>query len=158
MSGHRQAAVALHGLTEEDRALILSDLPADDRLTLQGYLRELDELGFEGGPAVVSPAAADGADTLEHAPAAVLATLLAPEPAALIGQFLAIRDWRWRDELLAMLPAPRRMRVRSVMAHGAPAPARCRFLLAAVARRLAIAPHMQQRSSLISHLVRIWNR
>ena len=38
MSGHRQAAVALHGLAEEDRTLILAELPPADQATLQDYL------------------------------------------------------------------------------------------------------------------------
>lgn len=159
MSGHRQAAVALHGLAEEDRELILAELPPADRATLQDYLRELNELGFEGGPAIAS-LAGDSPDRIADAPASALAAVFEHEPASLLGQFLALRDWRWRDELLQMLPATRRAQVSAVAAQGAPAPARARYLLAAVERRLAqtAAPVPAPRLSLVSRWVRAWTR
>ena len=51
MSGHRQAAIALHAVSAADRRLILAELPAADRVTLTVYLRELKELGFDGADA-----------------------------------------------------------------------------------------------------------
>jgi hypothetical protein len=96
---------------------------------------------------------------LEHAPVAVLTNVLEQEPAALVGQLLAIRAWRWRDEVLAAMPAQRRTLVRNAMASGVPAPARSRFLLAAMERRLAAAaPAPQPRFPLISRLVQAWTR
>lgn len=138
MSGHRQAAVALHALAESDCDLILAELPAADQATLRGYLRELRELGFAAGPELGAAAGKAGdPDPLANADAAAMLAVFAHEPAALLGQFLSLRDWRWGAELLAMLPPSRREQVRAAMAAAMPAPARRRFLLEAAAQRLA---------------------
>jgi hypothetical protein len=50
MSGHRQAALALHALSPRDQGLILAELPETDQDTLRTYLAELKELGFDGTP------------------------------------------------------------------------------------------------------------
>lgn len=138
MSDHRRAAVALHALAEADRDLILAELPAADQTTLRGHLRELRELGFAAGPEMGAAAGkADDPDPLVNAGAAAMLAVFAHEPAALLGQFLSLRDWQWRAELLALLPPSRREQVRAAMAAAVPAPARRRFLLEAVAQRLA---------------------
>lgn len=140
MSGHRQAAVALHGLVEADRRLILAQLPAPDQATLRGYLAELTELGFDGDAIAVDdmvPAGDAIPVELAQASPAMMLGLLAQEPAALVAQVLALEDWRWREGLLALLTPARRDAV--LAAHVSPAPARDRFLRQSLTARLAHA-------------------
>lgn len=135
MSGHRQAAVALHALGDDDRRLILDALPAADQDTLRGYLAELTSLGFEGGSgdaALMAPAG----ELSTASPAAMLA-LLEHEPAALVAQVLAAQPWRWSAGLLALCTPARREAIRA--ARVVAAPARTRFVLASLGERLAEA-------------------
>ena len=139
MSGHRQAAVALHGLVEEDRQLILAQLPDADQSTLRGYLAELAELGFDSGgmaTGVAEPVAkpAAGAPELAHAAPATMLRLLENEPASLVAQVLALEQWRWSAGLLALSAPARRDAIQA--AHAGVAPARARFLRQSLAARL----------------------
>lgn len=138
MSGHRQAAAALHALGSQDREQILAELPAADQQVLRAYLAELAALGFEGGAIdTVQLAAGD----LATAAPAQLYSLLEHEPALLVAQVLALQEWRWRAGLLALFPAARQERIRAVGAQlPPPGPARARYLRAALAARLSAAP------------------
>ncbi|SDF64141.1 hypothetical protein SAMN05428966_11870 [Massilia sp. PDC64] len=142
MSGHRQAAVALHALTEADRALVLAELPEDDRQILRGYLAELDELGFATTEAAeLLPRAAHAhADALADARAADVHLLLQGEPAALVAQVLSIAPWRWRNDYLALQSGARREQMRAAAPDGPVAPARAAFLADALRARLGQLP------------------
>lgn len=63
MSGHRRAALALHGLQARDKQWLLAQLPAQDQSILQGHLQELDTLGFQYEPDLLEqlPAASEAA-------------------------------------------------------------------------------------------------
>ena len=140
MSGHRQAAVALHALDDADRSLILDQLPAADQTTLRGYLAELAALGFESAAMDGMPQATQtiqSASDLASASAAAMFALLEHEPAALVAQVLAARQWNWHAGLLALCTPARREAIRA--AQVAPAPARTRFLLESLGSRLADA-------------------
>jgi hypothetical protein len=132
MSGHRQAALALHALAGDDRHAILSQLPEADQAALHGYLKELAALGFEGGGWQPSPAS----NELETASAAALFTVLEREPATLVAQVFRLQAWAWEPELLALYPPARREQIRAA-ASLRPAPARAAFLRQALAKRLA---------------------
>ena len=152
MSGHRQAAVALHALAEADRTLILAELPETDQATLRGYLTELDELGFDSGAATdllprrgdagtVPPAANDSAaDALAEASAPAVHSALEGEPASLVAQMLSIEAWTWRADFLTLQTAARREQLRACAPDGAVAPARAAFLRRAVSERLQRLP------------------
>jgi hypothetical protein len=166
MSGHRQAAVALHALAEEDRRLILAQLPAADQSTLRGYLAELAELGFDGDSMALNDAVAvakpvPAAPDLAHAAPATMLRLLENEPASLVAQVLALEQWRWRAGMLALSTPARRDAI--LAAHVSPAPARARFLRQSLAARLAaMAPDQAPaRTSLLASVVRwgsAWRR
>jgi hypothetical protein len=137
MTGYRQAAVALHALTLEDRASVLAELPEDDRQIVRGYLTELDELGFE--PSETAAAASTlprATDALADARAADLHRLLLDEPATLVAQLLSIEPWRWRADYLALQTGVRREQLRAAAPDGAIAPARAAFLADALRTRL----------------------
>jgi len=146
MSGHRQAAVALHALAATDRSLVMAELPAADRATLQDYLAELDELGFvaAGSAAVASALPRPGGrdvepDPLRDASSPDLDRLLAGESAVLVAQLLSLQPWAWRGAYLALQTPARREQLRAVAPDGAVAPARAAFLEGAVRARLAAA-------------------
>lgn len=153
MSGHRQAAVALHALAAADRTLILAELPETDQATLRGYLTELDELGFDSGAAtdllprrgagagpVPSAANDEAADALADAAAADVHAVLEGEPASLVAQLLSVEAWTWRADFLTLQTAPRREQLRACAPDGAVAPARAAFLRRAVSERLQRLP------------------
>lgn len=140
MSGHRQAAVALHGVTDQDRELILAQLPEADQATLRHYLAELRALGFQ--PDAMAPALAGapgpGAALASASPERIFA-VLEPEPATLVAQVLALEDWGWSAGLLALCTPARREQIRAA-GGAAPAPARASVLRAALTARLAAYP------------------
>lgn len=135
MNGHRQAAVALHALGDADRAAILTHLPAPDQAVLRDYLDELQALGFQSDGAGLSAPDATPAG-LELASASAVFSVLEHEPAVLVAQVLALQEWPWKAELLALYPSARRELIRAAGAQ-APAPARARFLRGVLEAKLA---------------------
>lgn len=172
MSGHRQAAIALHAVSTADQKLILAELPAADRDTLRGYLRELKELGFDGAdaaevmPPVPSPA--PPATTLDRIAAATPATVFAifqHEPPALTAQFLALHQWPWAAPMLELFTAAQRERIRRARpAVPQLAPARQRFVLDVFGARLESAVERSEppgRNSPLAPMLRMarsWTR
>lgn len=162
MSGHRQAAAALYGLHQQDRDLILAQLPDADQARLRDYLDELSALGFDRKAMASSQVAqgllAQGATDLAAAPAATVFTLLQHEPASLVAQVLAMQAWRWSAQLLAFYPPVQREAIRvAANAAAVPAPARQRFLRDALEAGIAAArcvPVAGRRSALV--VVRDW--
>ena len=153
MSGHRRAAVALHGLNPEDRQWMLAELPAADQQILQQYLEELDALGFSYGPELAADLAAGPVKAaepeniappgtlqrLQKASAEQMLACLQDEPASLIARLMALHDWPWREAMLTQMSALARQRVRTLLADpvaNSPAPMLDDFLLDTVAARL----------------------
>ncbi len=154
MNGHRQAAVALHGLARRDQDAILAELSDSDQKVLRGYLSELSALGFDTGVAAsllgrnapVTAAgsgmpATDARSRLHASAAAEIGAALAHEPAELIAQVMALDAWPWREQVLAAMAPERSRQVKRALEAGVtPAPARARFLIATLAQRLASEP------------------
>lgn len=143
MKGYRQAAVALHGLNQDDQAWLLGELDAGQRDTLGGLIRELDELGFAKAPALKDAACEAGAvpaagplEVLACAPVDDLLAALEREPVLLVAQLLRAGDWPWTEAYIAALAAPRRAAVRAAMDGVAAAPARDCFLIEQLAARI----------------------
>lgn len=134
MSGYKQAAAALYGLSAGDRDLVLAELPAADQDILRGHLAEMQALGFARAPAAAAlPAAA----VLRAASADALYAVLAQEPPGLLAQFLAIEAWPAGAALLALFPAPQRERIAAAQAsQGKVAPAVAAALQELLASRL----------------------
>lgn len=172
MSGHRQAAVALHALADADRAAILAELPDADQHTLRGYLAELDELGFDRdvmASASTVPAAArapaEPHARLHSASAQAMFSIFDGEPASLIAQFLNLRAWPWASDMLLLFPQSKRELIRAARAqHDVAAPARTRFLLDVIGNRLedlgapAVAPRWQTGIGAIRATMASWTR
>lgn len=172
MSGHRQAAVALHAVSATDRRLILAELPAADRATLHAYLRELTELGFDGADAAqvlpASPGPAPAATALDRIAAATPATMFGifrHEPAALTAQFLALQNWPWAPAMLDLFVLGQREHIRAARpspSHQAPARQRC--LLDAVLLRVdsaagqAAQPPRASPLASLRRMVATWTR
>jgi hypothetical protein len=102
------------------------------------------------------------------ATAAEIFAVVETEPPMLVGRLLAMRDWRWSDELVRMFPPMRQDQIRAAMNGRTPAaPALDKFLTDAVAMRLKgnagsvrrIADNWLVRfSSIFSGAVRSWSR
>ncbi len=127
MSGHRQAAIALHGVSSNDQEAILANLPEQDQTILRGYLQELQTLGFtptdnalavaqaslpsaatEPTMASAVPAAPEQPMQLADVSAACMFAVLAQEPSGLIAQVLSISNWPWAAEMLTMFAPAKR--------------------------------------------------
>lgn len=156
MSGHRQAALALHALGADDQDLILAELPDADQERLRAYLAELTELGFDLPAADSAPAPARLVSIAKRAPgtpqervqgadARSMAELLAGEPAGLVAQLLSGGEWPWRAPFMAQLPAARRAQVLAALeAQQAPGPACAAVLVDALAERLERVVHLEE--------------
>jgi hypothetical protein len=134
MSGYKQAAAALHGLSAADQEQVLAELAPAEQDILRGYLAEMQALGFARAPAA---AARPPAAVLRAASAEALYAVLAQEPPGLLAQFLAIEAWPAGAALLALFPAPQRERISAARAaQGPPAPAVAAALQELLASRL----------------------
>ena len=147
MSGHRRAALALHGLVLEDRELVLAELQEGDQRQLRGYLDELEELGFGG--VAVNEALADeppssAAQAVAAASADAILRAVEGEPASFVCVLLGAQSWPWEAVFLAALPAHLRLRVEVMRTEGRPAAARDAFVVGAVARALGGQRAMQR--------------
>lgn len=112
---HR-AALVLHGLGEADRAWVLQALSVEQQGRLRPLLRELGELGIPADATLFGPlverrppeqraAGPEPLEQLEERELAGLALLLAAEPPRVAAVLLSARSWRWRERVLARLPA-----------------------------------------------------
>lgn len=143
MSGHRQAAVALHAVGKADQEAVLAELPAADQDILRTYLAELSELGFDaevaqaaavGMPAVSSPAVNGkplaAREQLRLADALSMYEVLNHEPASLIAQLLSLETWPWAADFLDQFAPARRALIVDAFDSGSTlATARVQFLL-----------------------------
>jgi hypothetical protein len=111
MSGHRQAALALHGLDAADREAILGELPASDRAVISGLMGELDALGIDTSGLATQPTispATGPVGRINAAGAMQIFQLMEGEPASLVAQLLAAHDWSWKKQFIELLaPAQR---------------------------------------------------
>jgi hypothetical protein len=144
MSGHRKAALALHGVAAEDRQHVLAGLPVPDQDILRRYLEELDALGFDNAvvnEVLVRPAPAGVRDVIRVAEPAAVHHVLASEPAALVAAVMRCDTWPWADDFLQGLAPARRLRVVNLLASSAVAvPVRDTLLLERFAAALQDAP------------------
>lgn len=174
----RKAALLLHAMPEGDRAWLLAQLAEAERSALGALLDELRALGIPADRALLDEALRRDAvspndpvhsgaqrqgsarvEALRAVDVPSLAAVLEAEPPTVIARLLRISDWRWRDSLLAELPAPLRRAVRQALVEdaGATGPLLEAHLLAAVARRLADRP-AQPRGRVQAFLRRIGGR
>lgn len=183
MTGYRKAAVALHGLHEEDRRWVLAELPEADRSTLVTYLDELKALGFTGEATVernthpvksISPQ--QPVDFIRDASAAEMHAILDSEPSSLVAQVLAIENWRWKTSFMQMCSPMRQDRIRAALSPvQTSAPARRQFLIGIIGNRIkenrtaTVVDHparsgrkaadaMKQALSSFLHRVKTWKR
>lgn len=106
MDGQRQAALALHGLPEADRAWMLGQLAEPQRVQVSRLLAELAELGIPREPIPIPVAA----------PAPMrpgLREALHRESPDFVAALLAAEPWPWKAAYLASLPRARRAAISS---------------------------------------------
>jgi hypothetical protein len=113
MNGLRRAALALHGLPEQDKRWVLERLGGADRARLAQLLEELQKLGIPPDESLLAYAQKDtpaepAPSRVRQASAAQMVAILAREPAGLIAAVLRIEPWPWQAPFLARLdPAVR---------------------------------------------------
>jgi len=163
MIGYRRAAVALHGVAEEDRSWVLNALPTADKATLVQLLSELKELGFSDDASnvvdlfdaptkAVDVVSATVSHRIRHADAEHLFSILENEPASLIAQCLSIDQWPWSEQFLNLFPAARKERILAAVSHSFDiAPARTVFLLNSIASRLPEPTHFSTNKERSNH-------
>lgn len=162
MSGHRQAALALHGLAEQDQNAILKELPPSDEALLRSYLSELAELGFDGHAVNADRFAVSQEKTgLAGASVDTMLELLAQENIAMTAACLDIDNWPWAAEFLQRLDPHRRRQVEAARKSGQAAPARNTWLRNALEQRLPKAPATvaagaAKRPSAFEKVKRLW--
>ncbi|HEY6927837.1 MAG TPA: hypothetical protein VI653_30455 [Steroidobacteraceae bacterium] len=158
----RRAALLLHGLSPQQRSLVMAKLGTAEKSRLEPMLEELTRIGIPGElargtthtifketpPRELSPVQRASQLDVES----VLRALDTSAPGT-IGHFLRSYDWPWKVQLLERLPEPRRSRaLDEVQARMRPlAPAALAFLatrLCAEAERVTALPQLNPGSRL----------
>jgi hypothetical protein len=130
----RRCALALHGVSEEDRRWLLAKLPADRISELDLLLVELKSLGIAADPATARAALRSTAasahtvrrpsrttrsdpkrDALEDTPPGELARVLQHEPPSLIVHVLGMLGRETEEAVLAQINAPKRRQVQELL-------------------------------------------
>lgn len=164
--GSRRAALAVHAMSETDRAWVLGRLPVSERQTLHRLLGELKTLAIPADRSIVQEMLTDTTPARMRAESMVTAIEVSPEqmhvqvinatdvaalreiletePAAVTASILRAHPWTWSAAFFEQIGAAKRPRIeealqaldRSDQAGAAPV-AMNRALLAAVYRRIA---------------------
>jgi hypothetical protein len=115
-TGHRHAALLLHGMATEDRVWLLSQLDAPQRASLMPLLEELAQLAIPPDAGLVTEAVqttlAEGAfdasfDSLAAQvtalPVQKVVEILRREPHAIVSRIVSMRAWPWRHAVVMQL-------------------------------------------------------
>lgn len=123
----RHAALLLHAMGPADRQWLLDALTAERRARVEPLLQELRELGIPADEELLRPVLAIAApresgplarlERLSASEATALAQALLLEPRPLAARLLAMRDWPWKQAVLASCSP----QDRTSLAAGAPA-------------------------------------
>lgn len=133
-AGMRQTALLLHGMSAEDCAWLLEQLPQYQSASLKVLLDELHQLGIPCdvellNQAITAPLAANAKTPdilpvgtqpgayehnialLDNANAQSVFECLKSEPALLVGKLLKIKPWPWHNELLDQIGIVKRRQI-----------------------------------------------
>jgi hypothetical protein len=162
MTGARQAALLLHGLSPQVRRHVIARLDAAEKSRLEPLLAELVELGVPSSlgrqndsslPSALAGESADSSDPCEGAArldAERVAQSLQDCAAITVAQLLRCGDWPWKQRVLELMPEMRRAEVRQHLRREAsvlaPAVVRglCEQLCSAAARQASPPGHVQR--------------
>jgi hypothetical protein len=164
MSGARQTALILHGLTTDDREWILSQLVEERVEELRGLLVELRELGIPADGTLIRNAvqrgatdAGAGASTdiaaLARASAEQMRVLLVGEPDCLIALVFATSAWPWKERFLSLLEAERAQRIGDLALRLTTGTVTRQAIVADLAARLKTVPQESASIRMRSHLL-----
>lgn len=108
----RRAALALHGLTREDREWAIARLTPGDRENVTVFLDELEELGFprdaselahevqaDDQPAEIDPEV----EVIDTAAPRIVHRILGNEQLAILALVMDHHPWRWRNRVMRWL-------------------------------------------------------
>lgn len=117
----RRAALLLHALPEQARAQVMQQLSSSHRATVEALLVELQAMGI--------PQDRDWLSLVDHEPssastpweqadrlrAADVVRALEGQSLHTMAAVLGIREWSWRQGVLAALPADQRIRLNGLL-------------------------------------------
>jgi hypothetical protein len=119
-TANKRAALALHGLTVEDRNWVLSKLASRDQELLGGFLDELQELGFPSELSDLAHEVDAKKTSLDAVPEVQLVDAAAPktvygvlknEQVPTIALVMAYHPWQWRKRVMRLLGRAKRRSV-----------------------------------------------
>lgn len=128
----RRAALLLHAQPPHLRRQILAKLTVDEAEALRPLLDELRYLGIPAGlagleqlihPGIAARGATGSADVTEQLQtfsATEIATALQSCAALTIAVLLEARDWTWKQNVLSLIPEPRKAEAGRCMQRGVP--------------------------------------
>ena len=127
MNGYRQAALCLHGLTEEDRCWLMQQLTKEQSSKLRIMLKELEEIGIpresywletvssEPDKGQVGKRKEEIVDYLGKADPELIVAMLYDEPDCVIATLLSCHEWPWRSTVLSGFDLTRQQPLRREM-------------------------------------------
>jgi len=131
MSGIKQAALSIHGLSVKDQKWILKQLPKQHALSIRSMLRELKSLGIPGrhgwlpeiqienekelNEQLANEKQIEELKLVEKASISQLKKLLLAESNDFIAAVLSIRQWPWQEQMLNIFSKKRRMALLQIM-------------------------------------------
>ena len=114
----RQAAIALHAMTADDRHWAFKQLDADQQVALKNLVDELDRIGFQPQYDFLRAAISEGTNMIPEsglsntsADPVKVARILMLEPAWISAQILISAQWKNQATILKRLPAAYRNEV-----------------------------------------------
>jgi|GEM_PF-4697835 len=126
----RRAALTLHGLSQEDRAWVLEQLPISTKRELELLVSELNELGFDADElpafdAAFAPISMTASNStvefkkidddvvarIEMCPMSLLVSWINEEAEWVVAQVLEQRAWSWTNACLQQIDIDKRNRL-----------------------------------------------
>jgi hypothetical protein len=120
----KRAALALHGLSAEDREWVLSQLTTSEREAVSGHLDELESLGFPHEVSdIVGEALADRqpvnripeVDIIDAAAPKIVHRVLKHEQPSTLALIMEYHPWRWQKRVMRALGRARSRAVQAAM-------------------------------------------
>ncbi len=157
MSGMRQAALALHGLTSTDREWMLARLPVERSTQLQELLDELQDIGISTDPQLIRNALVNDQTSAGQGKSDLRGMALSPdqayailgnEPNSLIAMILGGAEWPWREDFLSKFTPDRARQIREIALTARHAPALRQAVLEAFSDCAELCPVIESDAAL----------
>lgn len=131
MSGIRQAALCIHGLSPKDKKWILKRLPRTQRLAIKAMLSELKQLGIppnqdwlpkieekkdnEQVESKLNNTTKNLVELIDGASVAEIKRVLLSESDEFIATIMSIRYWSWSDQFMKIFSNKRKNQIEGLI-------------------------------------------